>query len=213
MSLILISQKYLLDMLDPASMSTFRRANAITFDKYSADELRDIVADRVALALFRNVTGVRRPHRRRLRGVGGRPLRHRDPGEGRDARRGGGAKGSSRERAHRQGLHLQRRHRDQDRGAGHPEEARAAGGGPRLRDHAYVTTGEVEKAYRVAAEEHGEKPRGHTQFWAYLQQLSNDGLVKTKVTGDPSGGRTTYISVPDMPVKVLRERLEDMLSL
>jgi len=54
-SLILISQKYVLDMLDPASLSTFRRANAITFDKYAYEELRDIINSRVELAFYPNI--------------------------------------------------------------------------------------------------------------------------------------------------------------
>ena len=70
----------------------------------------------------------------------------------------------------------------------------------------------MEKAYHIAAEEHGERPRGHTQFWAYIQAIANEGLLEAKVSGDPSGGRTTYITVSDVPVKVLKEQLEKMLS-
>ena len=54
MSVILISQKYLLDQLDKASQSTFRRANTIMFDRYSSPELRDIVADRAQLAFYQD---------------------------------------------------------------------------------------------------------------------------------------------------------------
>jgi hypothetical protein len=37
-------------------------------------------------------------------------------------------------------------------------------------------------------------------------------LVETKVVGDSlGGGRTTYISLPDIPAKVLRERLESSI--
>jgi cell division control protein 6 len=62
------------------------------------------------------------------------------------------------------------------------------------------------------AEEYGEKARAHTQFWEYVQDLSNNGMIGTKVTGDPAGGRTTYISLPDIPAKVLRDKLESMLK-
>jgi cell division control protein 6 len=75
-----------------------------------------------------------------------------------------------------------------------------------------VTTGDVERSYRGVAEEYGEKARAHTQFWEYVQELSNAGLIQTKVTGDPSGGRTTFISLPDVPAKVLREKLEELLG-
>ena len=73
------------------------------------------------------------------------------------------------------------------------------------------TGGEIKRstAFSAVAEEFGERPRAHTQFWAYIQDIANEGLVETKVVGDSQGGgRTTYISLPDIPAKVLRERLE-----
>ncbi len=53
-SLVLISQKNIYDMLDAASISTFKRTNVIEFGKYSCDELKDIVAQRAQLALHEN---------------------------------------------------------------------------------------------------------------------------------------------------------------
>ncbi|MEM0343290.1 MAG: AAA family ATPase, partial [Thermoplasmata archaeon] len=50
-SLMLISQKNVFDMLDASSASTFKRTNIIEFGKYTLDELRDIVAQRAELAL------------------------------------------------------------------------------------------------------------------------------------------------------------------
>lgn len=215
MSLILISQKYLLDMLDPASLSTFRRANAITFDKYSAAELRDIIGDRVPLAFYPGTV----------------PQETIDliadvSAEWGDARFALEILEKSGMLAEEEGSALVT-----------PENVRTAKAftysvvteskverldvqrklvllavARALKEHAYVNTGDVEKAYRIAAEEFGEKPRGHTQFWAYLQQVANEGLVETKVTGDPSGGRTTSISIPDIPVKVLKDQLETMLK-
>ena len=81
-----------------------------------------------------------------------------------------------------------------------------------MKDEAYVTTGDAERVYKVVAEEYGEKPRAHTQFWAYIQGIANEGIVQTKVSGDVAGGRTTYISIPDVPTKVLKEMLEKMLT-
>jgi archaeal cell division control protein 6 len=215
MSLILISQKYLLDMLDPASLSTFRRANAITFDKYSAAELRDIIGDRVPLAFYPGTVAQETID-----------LIADVSAEWGDARFAIEILEKSGMLAEEEGAALVT-----------PENVRTAKAftysvvteskierldvqrklvllsvARALKEHAYVTTGDVEKAYRIAAEEFGEKPRGHTQFWAYLQQVANEGLVETKVTGDPSGGRTTSISIPDIPVKVLKDQLELMLK-
>jgi len=215
LSLILVSQKYLLDMLDPAAMSTFRRANAIQFDRYTAAELRDIVADRVRLAFYPDTVpeeaidliadiaaefGDARFAIEILEKAG--MLAEEEKADQVSAEHVRSAKAltySVVTGAKVEALDLQRR-------LVLLATARA------LKDRAYVTTGDVEKAYKVAAEEYGQRARGHTQFWAYLQAVANEGLLETKVAGDPSGGRTTYISIPDIPVKVLREMLEEMLS-
>ncbi|MBM4236941.1 MAG: orc1/cdc6 family replication initiation protein [Euryarchaeota archaeon] len=214
LSLILISQKYVLDLLDPASLSTFRRANAVTFDKYRYGELRDIVTDRVLLAFYPNT--VREDSVQLIADISA---------EWGDAR-------FAIELLERSGMLAD------EEGVPEvvPEHVRAAKALTYsvvteskiegldtqrrivllaitrvLKDQAYVTTGDVEKAYAVAAEEHGERPRGHTQFWAYIQDLANEGLIDAKVSSDSAGGRTTCISLPDIPAKVLRQRLEEIL--
>ena len=215
LSLIMISQKYLLDMLDPASLSTFRRANSIQFDRYTAPELRDIVADRVRLAFHAGTVpeeavdliadisaefGDARFAIEILEKAG--MLAEEEGSEQVTAENVRAAKAftySVVTRSKVEELDVQRR-------LVLLATARA------MRDRAYVTTGDVEKMYHVVAEEYGHRARGHTQFWAYLQAVAGEGLLETKVSGDPSGGRTTYISVPDIPVRVLSEMLEEMLS-
>jgi cell division control protein 6 len=215
LSLILISQKYVLDMLDPASSSTFKRANAIVFDKYRAEELADIVSDRATLALFPNAIG-----KESVSLIGD------IASEFGDAR-------FAIELLDKAGMLAE----EEGQNTISAEHVRAAKAltysvvteskieeldkqrklvllsiARVIRDQAYVTTGEVEKAYKVVAEEFGERPRAHTQFWAYIQDIANEGLVETKVVGDSQGGgRTTYISLPDIPAKVLRERLESSI--
>lgn len=214
-SLILISQKYVLDMLDTASLSTFRRANAIQFDRYSSSELRDIVADRVRLAFYQDT--VLEESIDLIADIAS---------EWGDAR-------FAIELLEKGGMLAE----EEGSPKLTPEHVRAAKAltysvvteskidaldtqkklvllaiARSMKDQAYVTTGDVEKAYRLAAEEFGEKARGHTQFWAYLQDIANEGLIETRVSGDPSGGRTTYISLPDIPAKILREKLESLLS-
>ncbi len=215
MSLILISQKYMLDMLDPSALSTFRRANVITFDKYSAAELKDIVSDRVQLAFYPNSIT-----------EGSIELISDIASELGDAR-------FAIEILEKSGMLAE----ESGSKEVSPENVRAAKAltysvvtdtkiknlnlqkklvllavARALRDRAYVPTGEVEEAYRIVAEEYGEKARGHTQFWAYLQAVANDGMIETKVIGDPAGGRTTYFSIPDVPIKELKELLEKLLQ-
>ena len=49
-SLLLISQKDIIPLLDPAALSTFKRSNVLSLDKYTRDEIYDIIEQRADLA-------------------------------------------------------------------------------------------------------------------------------------------------------------------
>jgi cell division control protein 6 len=49
-SLILVSQKNVLDLMDPSALSTFKRTSIIEFSRYIAKELEDIVRSRMEIA-------------------------------------------------------------------------------------------------------------------------------------------------------------------
>ena len=85
--------------------------------------------------------------------------------------------------------------------------ARALRGGD-----AYVVTGRAEENYQVACEEHGEEPRGHTQFWTYLKDLQAAGLIDAKRSGKGHAGTTTIITLHDIPARALEERLARLLA-
>ena len=212
MSLILVSQKYVLDMLDSASSSTFKRANAIQFERYDGKELADIVSERAELAFYPQAID---PECAELIGD--------IASEFGDAR-------FAIELLEKAGM-LAEENGDSRITAEHVRAAKALtysvvteskideldkqrkivllSIARSIRNQTYVTTGEVEKVYKVVAEEFGEKARAHTQFWAYIQDIANEGLIETKVLGDSAGGgRTTYISLPDIPAKVLEDKLE-----
>jgi len=82
----------------------------------------------------------------------------------------------------------------------------------RITGGAYVLTGELENAYRVACEEYGEKHRGHTQIWQYLGRMEGLGLIDVRPSGRPHHGRSKRISVPDVPVGMLEKELEKLLK-
>ncbi|WGI16730.1 ORC1-type DNA replication protein [Methanonatronarchaeum sp. AMET-Sl] len=73
---------------------------------------------------------------------------------------------------------------------------------------AYVTTGEVEKNYKIICEGHNIKPRGYTQFWHYIQELNNMGVIDTSLSGKGKRGRTTQISLPDIPANMLKKEIQ-----
>ena len=80
-----------------------------------------------------------------------------------------------------------------------------------LRKKAYATTGDVEKHYAVVCEEFEKKQLGHTQFWKYIKELDNVGIIQAKKSSKGLVGTTTLISLPDIPAKVLEEKLLKMV--
>src|SRR5512143_3346272 len=164
LSLILISQKYVLDMLDPASSSTFKRANAIMFDRYSAEELADIVAERATLALFPNAIG-----KESVSLIGDIASEFGDARFAIELLDKAGMLAEEEGQTSISAEHVRAAKAltysvvteskidelDKQRKLVLLSIARV------IRDQAYVTTGEVEKAYKVVAEEFGERPRAH----------------------------------------------------
>lgn len=80
------------------------------------------------------------------------------------------------------------------------------------RGGAYATTGDVKSAYEAACEEFNTDPRGHTQFWTYIQDLDALGLLSKKRSGEGVVGTTTLMSIPDAPANLLEDRVSQMLQ-
>ena len=79
-------------------------------------------------------------------------------------------------------------------------------------DRAYASLTEVEKAYSVVCEEFDVKPHTHTQLWKYLQTLSTLGIVKKSVSVAGQRGRTTLICLPAVSVYELEKELSMLLE-
>jgi cell division control protein 6 len=216
LSLILISQRYVLDSLTPSALSTFKRSNVIELGSYKQNELVDILMKRVELAFHEGC--VRRETVELIADIAER--------EGGDAR-------FAIELLEKAGMLADEERMDKVV----PEHARAAKAYTKstmvesklmdldvhkklvllsiaraLKGEAYTTTGEVERAYGVVCEEYEERPRGHTQFWHYLQDLANHGFIDTKRSGTGMLGSTTLISIHDLPTKVLEGALRKLLD-
>lgn len=214
-SLILISQKNVFDMLDASSASTFKRTNVIEFGKYSTDELHDIVAQRAQLALHDGAID-----------KDAIDLIAEVSSEWGDAR-------FAIEILEKAGMLAD----EESAGKVNVENVRAAkaeayssiteskligldnhqklallGIARASRGKAYITTGDAEKAYKVACEEYEEKPRAHTAFWTLMKDLDMLGIVSAKKSGPGISGKTTVITLLDIPAKVLEARVRDMLK-
>ncbi len=214
-SVILISQKHILTYLDKATLSTFKRSNVVEFGKYSKEELADILEDRVDLAFFPDVVrgecvdliadiaseyGDARYAIEILQKAGDLALdedmREVLPEQVREAR------------ATTHALLSEESLEALDR----PKMVALLALARKLEKKAYITTGEAEEAYSLACEEYGEKKRGHTQFWKYLQDLDILGFIEAKPSGEGVTGKTTIISLQEVPARALIHSLEVALS-
>lgn len=82
----------------------------------------------------------------------------------------------------------------------------------KVKKQAYVLTGEAEESYRAVCEEYGEKSFSHTKIWEKLKRLEGLGLVGLRLSGPGQRGRTTKISIPDVPVAWLEKELVKRLE-
>ena len=79
-------------------------------------------------------------------------------------------------------------------------------------EDAFVSIGEVEKAYAVVCEEFDETPNGHTQIWNYVQYLAKLGVLKAEVGTVETRGRTNRISLPTIPAVELEQEMSESLK-
>jgi len=215
-SVIMISQKDITHFLEDAALSTFKRNNVISLDKYGRDGLFDIVNQRILLA-FHNET-VSDDSASLIADIAS---------EWGDAR-------FAIELLWKAGICADQKHIKRVV----PEHVRAAKAETysivtetklqnlgkhqllallsvakklKKEEKAYVNTGEVEKTYAITCEEYDEEPRGHTMFWNYLKNIEDAGFITIKLSGKGQLGTTQFISLPDIPAEVLNEKLEELL--
>jgi cell division control protein 6 len=224
-SLVLISQQFVLDQLDEAALSTFKRSNVLEVHPYDQSQMEDIVAQRVQMSF---VSGTVDPEAVSLvSDIAGEV-----PG---GARSGPGDARLGIELLWKAGVLADDTHDDLVT----PEHVRAAKAETysivtesKLRNQprhpllvlmalarrldrdggAYATTGALEDTYQLLCEEYNETPRGHTQFWKYLKQLEDAGFMYSRISGKGQAGTTQYLSIPDVPTKVLQTKVNEILA-
>ena len=219
MSLILVSANAATpDMLDPSARSTLRRSNIIDLPRYTAEQLLDIISERAKLAFHRGV--VRDDVLELIAEIAGEEGDARyalelldNAGRAADDENSDvveaeyvrAAKANTRSFATISKIQLLGRH--------HQLALKAISRKLTRKGKTFATTGEAEEMYGVVCEEHGETARAHTQFWKYLKELETAGWIRVKLaprTGN--SGNTQYISLPDVPAKVLVKKLDEALS-
>jgi cell division control protein 6 len=76
----------------------------------------------------------------------------------------------------------------------------------------HVSFSDVEEEYNLLCEAKNIEPRKHTQLWEYLQNLKNAGLIYAKTINKGNRGRTTIISIHDIPAEVLERQVKTILE-
>ena len=219
LSLILISQRYLLDQLDKSALSTFCKANIVSFERYDMDELRDIVRSRIELAFY--------PGTVEDECVDLIAEASADWGDARFAIEllETSALIAEENRLSKMTPECVREAKNMTCSDGSYETklskmdfnhklvllsiCRAIG------RNAYTTSTATENAYKIASEECKTVAKGTTSFWKYLKDLANDGWIEQRVVTDPngSGGRTSCIYISDFPIGELRYLIEKEFNL
>ncbi len=217
LSLMLISQKNAFQLLEESARSSFKRSNRIKFPRYTNEELFPIIKKRVEIAIHPG-------------SIEEEKIRLICDSAGKDDDGGGDA---------RYGIELLEKAcliAEMDgRNEVTVEDVRAAkaevsphitesklkdlkeqekmillAATRALKDSTYTTTGDLEELYKLVCEGNDIKKLGHTQFWNYLQNLSDEGILNTKTFADGSG-RTTKVSLSDITAEKLEEKLETMI--
>ena len=218
LSLMLISQEQVLDVLETAVLSKFGQSNHLRIQPYTVDGLEAIARQRAELAL---VPGTWSDATVRL-------LAERAAGSG-DARRVIEYLSSAAERCEcRQDGHTEQVIAVEDIHAMSDTVAvdtqtrlEVVDDLPaqgmlvllamcrRLRTEESMTMGDVERLYAVVCEEYDQKPKSHTTLWKYAKQIEREGVISTRVATVPGGrGRTTHLSMPHFLPADIASRLE-----
>ncbi len=216
-SLLLVSQKNAFQLLEESARSSFKRSNRVKFPKYTNDELFPILQQRVDIALYSG--SIDEEKIRLLSDISGK---------------GGDGGGDA-----RFGIELLEKTcliAEMDgRNEVSSEDVRAAkaevnphitesklrdlkdqeklvllAATRALKNTTYTTTGDIEEIYKVVCEEKDNKKLGHTQFWNYLQSLSDQGILNTRTFADGSG-RTTKVSLSDITAEKLEKKIESLI--
>lgn len=222
LSLILVSQEQVLDMLETAVISRMGSTNHLRITPYDVDGLEAIATQRASRGL---VPGTWTPEIIRLVAEKAAPTG--------DARRVIELLNAAVERCEfRQDGHSERRLTVEDIHLPLTNEPTTVGSNlehiddlnanamlvllalcRRLTKQESMTTGDVEQLYAVVCEEYEQKMKSHTTVWKYLKDFEERQIISSRVAAITGGrGRTTHLSMPHYLPKDLASRLEMLLK-
>jgi cell division control protein 6 len=82
-----------------------------------------------------------------------------------------------------------------------------------LGDSSSVLSGDIFSEYESLCEQHNEPARSYTSFASYLKDLGNLGFIeaKTEMGLKETGGMSTRVSIQDIPVEILSQKLDEII--
>ncbi len=216
LSLILISQEYVLNKIDKASLSTFKSANTIRFRKYNKEDLVAITASRAKLALVDGTfddeiidfiadiaadTGDARVAIDLL------------DKSARFAENGSAGAIMAEDVRSAKNLMYNLVSASNLRQFGMNKLLVLLAVSRCIKNKTYVSQKAVENTYAVVCEEYETPAKGHTQFWSYIIAMEKEGFIKTfKQFDQAEGAIVKYISLPDIPASTLSRIIERIIE-
>ncbi len=211
-SLIMISQEYVLDRLDEASRSTFKKVNAIRFDKYSFNQLKVIIDERCKEAL---VDGAIEDDAIEL-------IADRACGNG-DARFAIDLLDKSARVAEKRENSVitaddVRKVSDMVYMVVNQPKLEELGKNElfvllavarAIKNNSFVKLSAVEKTYAIVCEEYEVEAKKHTQFYVYVKNLIKSNYLVEPIN---DSSRSMCVSIPDIPSKELAKKIELVLE-
>lgn len=213
-SLMLISQKNALEFLEEGALSSFKRGNRISFPRYDSEELYDILKQRSRIALYPGSIG-----EEELRLLSDIASKRGDARLGIELLEKSALLTEEKNEEEIDAEEIRHAKAEVDphftenrvRALNEQEMIILLSAARQLKNKAYTTTGDLEEQYKITAEGYDLKTLGHTQFWKYIKSLTKEGLLDSKTVSIGSG-RTTKITVSDIPAEVLENKLESMIQ-
>ena len=216
LSLILISQEYVLDKIDKASLSTFKRANTIHFRRYNKEDLVAITKSRAHLALvdetydddvmdfIADIASESSDARVAIDLL---------DKSARFAEKGTAGMITAEDVRSAKNLMYNLVSASKLRKLSTSKLLALLAVSRCIKNKTYVTQKAAEKTYAVVCEEYEMPAKGHTQFWTYLVDMEKEGFIKTFKRFDPADGAVVkYISLPDIPASTLSKIIERIIE-
>ena len=212
LSLIVISQDFIIDKLDSASRSSFKTTNVIRFKSYSRNELRAIVSARADEAM--KLGTVREEAidaiADTVAGVGDArmaidlldkaarlaEMRPMSEVTAEDVRSVSDMVYSVVNQPKLQDL-------------GKNELLALLSVSRAMKTRIEITVAEAERTYAVVCEEYNVEARKHTQFASYIESLIKQNMLVNKGTDST---RSKLVGLPDIPARTLSKRIEAILE-